>query len=53
MTINLKECPECNRHLVSLGFRYYSHPPLKDHFDRTKDAAYQCSHVGNVIRIPR
>jgi len=45
-------CPECNRVLLTLGWGYYSHPPLKDHFKRTKATEYQCSEVHKISHLP-
>lgn len=51
MAVNLKKCAACQRYLVSLGWQYFAHPPLKDHFDRTKNSEYQCSLMGKIVHI--
>ena len=51
MTVNLKTCGECSRYLVSLGWHYFAHPPLADHFGREKAPEYQCSLTGVIQKL--
>jgi hypothetical protein len=51
MTLHNKKCEKCHRHLINLGWKYYSHPPLLDNQGRMKDAAYQCEDSGKVQKF--
>jgi len=48
----MRYCDECSRQLISLGFGYYFHPALSDHYQRRMPETYQtCSKTDTTFKL--
>jgi hypothetical protein len=51
----VERCHKCDLLLVSLGFGYYYHPKVQNHFGQAQEDARQCSiaidPLGNTFKI--